>query len=86
MDHYWNDKLSTTFGYSRTQVDNTTLQTPDAFKSGDYASVNVVLYPAKNVFFGAEGLWGRRTDNNGATGEDTRIQVSAHYSFSSLDF
>jgi hypothetical protein len=86
MDHYWNDRLSTTFGYSRTQVDNTTLQTPDAFKSGDYASVNVVLYPAKNVFFGAEGLWGRRTDNNGATGEDTRIQVSAHYSFSSLDF
>jgi hypothetical protein len=86
MDHYWNPKLSSTFGWSRTQVTNTTLQTPDAFQSGDYASVNFVCYPTKNVFFGVEGLWGRRTDNNDNSGEDTRIQVSAHYSFSSLDF
>lgn len=86
IDHTWNPKFSSSGGYSRTQVQNTTLQTPGAFKSGDYASANVLYYPTKNVFFGVEGLWGQRTDNGGATGKDVRVQVSAHYGFSSLDF
>jgi len=86
IDHTWNPKFSSSVGYSRTQVDNTTLQDSDAFKSGDYASVNLIVYPTKNVFFGIEGLYGRRTDNGGAEGEDRRVQVSGHYSFSSLDF
>jgi len=86
VDHFWNPKLSSTVGYSRTQVDNQTLQAGDAFRSGDYASANIVCYPTKNVFFGIEGLYGRRTDNSGAFGEDRRIQVSGHYNFSSLDF
>jgi hypothetical protein len=86
IDHTWNERFSSSIGYSITQVDNTTLQAPNAFKSGEYASGNLNCYPAKNVYFGIEGLWGRRTDNGGATGEDRRVQVSGHYSFSSLDF
>jgi DcaP outer membrane protein len=86
IDHQWNPKFSSSAGWSRTQVDNTTLQTDGAFKSADYASVNLLVYPTKNVFFGIEGLWGERQDKNGAKGDDRRIQVSAHYSFSSLDF
>ena len=83
VDHKWTDKVSTALGYSRTQVDNTTLQTADAFHIGEYASVNVLYAPADKVFFAAEGLWGQRTDNGGAIGVDRRIQVSAHYGFSS---
>jgi hypothetical protein len=86
LDHTWNARFSSSVGYSRTQVDNTTLQGPNAFKAGDYASANLLMYPAKNVFFGIEGLWGQREDNNGDKGTDTRVQVSAHYGFSSLDF
>jgi hypothetical protein len=86
LDHVWNERFSSSFGYSITRVNNTSLQDDSAFKSGEYASVNVIYYPTKNVFFGAEGLWGRRTDKGGATGEDRRVQVSAHYSFSSADF
>ncbi len=86
LDHYWNERFSTSLGYSTTRVNNTSLQDDSAFKSGEYASINLLYYPTKNVFFGAEGLWGRRTDKGGATGEDRRVQVSAHYSFSSLDF
>lgn len=86
IDHNWNPKMSSSVGYSRTQVSNTTLQGPTAFKAGDYASANVICYPTKNVFFGIEGLWGQREDNNGDKGTDTRVQVSAHYGFSSLDF
>ncbi len=35
---------------------------------------------------GAEVLWGEREDNDGATGEDVRLQASFKYSFSSNDF
>ncbi|HEU4624522.1 MAG TPA: DcaP family trimeric outer membrane transporter [Steroidobacteraceae bacterium] len=85
-DLYWSEKFSSSFGYSRTQVENTTLQTPDAFFKGEYASVNLLYYPGEKMLIGVEGLWGRRTDNNGATGDDYRVQVSFKYSFSSKDF
>jgi hypothetical protein len=85
-DLYWSEKFSTSLGYSRTQVENTTLQTPDAFFKGEYASVNLIYYPGDKMLMGVEGLWGRRTDNNGATGDDYRLQVSFKYSFSSKDF
>jgi hypothetical protein len=86
IDHPWNERFSSTAGYSRTQVTNASLQTNSAFKSGDYVSANLLYYPTKKVFFGIEGLWGQRTDKNDAKGTDRRIQVSAHYDFSSLDF
>ena len=35
---------------------------------------------------GAELLWGNRKDFNGNRGDDTRVQVSVKYSFSSKDF
>jgi hypothetical protein len=84
-DHYWSDKFSSSFGYSETGVDNTSLQAGDAFNTGRYASANLLYYPTKNVFFGGELLWGQREDNDGSTGDDTRLQFSLHYSFSSKD-
>jgi hypothetical protein len=80
-DHYWNDRWSSSIGYSEHRQDNTGGQTADAFKKGSYASVNLLYYPAKNVMAGAELLWGERENNDGATGDDTRIQFSAKYQF-----
>ncbi len=80
-DHYWNAKLSTSLGYSFTKVDNTNFQEAIAFHRGDYASINLLAYPADNVMFGAELMWGRRMDNDGVTGHDYRLQVSAKYNF-----
>jgi hypothetical protein len=85
FDHYWSNKFSSSFGYSFTQVENTTLQTGDAFNKGTYASANLLYYPTKNVFIGGEALWGQRKDNDGDTGNDSRIQISYHYSFSTKD-
>jgi hypothetical protein len=85
-DLYWSEKFSSSFGYSRTQVENTSLQTPDAYFKGDYASANLLYYPGEKMLMGVEALWGRRTDNNGASGEDYRVQVTFKYSFSSKDF
>ena len=85
FDHVWNERLSSSFGYSQTSVDNTGLQGASAFKSGQYASANLICYPTKNVFVGVEGLWGKREDFAGATGDDIRMQISFHYSFSTKD-
>ncbi|MDR3606155.1 MAG: DcaP family trimeric outer membrane transporter [Oligoflexia bacterium] len=84
-DRYWNDHFSTSVGYSRTQVSNRSFQAGDAFHSGEYASINLLYTPVKNVLMGAEYLWGRRVDNNFNSGDDTRTQVTFKYSFSSKD-
>jgi hypothetical protein len=85
-DRYWSDRFSSSFGYSQTHVDNTSLQTADAFTSGQYASANFLYYPVENFFVGIEGLWGERKDNGDATGTDRRVQISFHYNFSSKHF
>ena len=78
-DHYWTGGFSTAFGYSETHLDNTDGQTAEAFQAGQYASVNLLWRPAKNIMMGAEGLWGQRKNNDGQTGKDTRIQFSVQY-------
>jgi DcaP outer membrane protein len=81
-DHTWNDRFTSSFGYSRVDIDNSDLQTPDAFKIGEYASGNILFYPAKNVMMGAEFLWGHRENfQDGFTSDDYRVQVSFKYNF-----
>ena len=86
FDHYWDDFWSSSIGWSQTSVDNTSFQTPDAYASGQYASANLLYTPDKRIMMGGELLWGQREDNNGAHGEDFRIQFSVKYNFSSTDF
>ena len=85
-DHYWNDQWSTSVGWSTTHVDNTNFQAPNAFQTGQYASVNLLWTPDKHILIGAEYIWGQREDRNGANGSDNRLQFSFKYSFSSRDF
>lgn len=85
-DHYWNEKYSTSIGYARTQVDNGGLQTGDAFRKAEYASVNLLNTPARNVLVGGELLYGNRQDKDGGYGDDIRTQITFKYNFSSLDF
>jgi hypothetical protein len=80
-DHYWNTTFSSSIGYSQTEVTNTNFQTPTTFHKGQYASGNLLMYPAKGVMVGLEVMWGKRTDNQGLTGDDVRFQLSAKYDF-----
>ncbi len=86
LDVYWNKLFCSAVGYSTMMMFNTSLQGPEAFKTGHYASVNFLVTPFRNFMAGPEFLWGHRTDKGGATGFDTRLQVSVKYSFTSLDF
>ncbi|HEX5649722.1 MAG TPA: DcaP family trimeric outer membrane transporter [Steroidobacteraceae bacterium] len=80
-DHYWNDRWSTSIGYSYTEVDNTNFQGDGTFNKGEYASTNLLYYPADNLMFGAEVLWGKKTTNGGASDDDVRFQFTAKYTF-----
>jgi hypothetical protein len=83
VDHNWNSHFSSTLGYSRVDIDNSDAQASNAFKSGQYASTNLLWTPVPNVMMGGEFQWAHR-DNNGNDFhfDDYRLQFSFKYSFS----
>lgn len=83
VDHNWNKEWSTAAGYSRVDYTNSDLQAADAYKSGQYGSVNLLYTPFPNALMGGEFLWGHRENkSDGFSVNDYRIQVSFKYSFS----
>jgi hypothetical protein len=85
-DRWWNDQWSSSAGYSYTEVDNTVGQTPDTYEKGSYASANLLYYPVPKVMVGAELMWGQLDVKDGRDNDDTRLQISFKYDFSSKDF
>ncbi len=83
LDHRWNEKFTSSFGYSRQDNDNTDAQAPDAFKIGEYALGNVLYYPVPNVMMGGELQWGRRENfSDGFQSDGFKVQFSFKYNFS----
>ena len=81
-DRTWNDRFTSTIGYSYCDIANSDGQAPSAFKTGQYALVNLLYYPASNVFLGPELQWVRRENfKDGWSVDDVRIQFSAKFSF-----
>ena len=82
-DITWSERFSSAIGYSMIDIDNSSGQSADAFKHGDYAVANLMFYPAENVMLGPELQYGRRENNDdGFESDDFRIQFSAKYNFS----
>jgi hypothetical protein len=78
----WNDLFTSSAGYSRVDIDNSSGQLSDAFKNGQYALANVLYYPVKNVMAGLEFQWGRRENfRDGFAVDDYRIQFASKFSF-----
>ena len=83
LDHNWNEKWSSTIGYSRQDNDNTDGQAPDAFKTGQYALGNLLYSPVPNVMVGGELQWGRRENfADGFSSDGLKLQFSFKYNFS----
>jgi hypothetical protein len=80
-DMQWNERWSTSVGYSMVDIDNSDGQSGIAFKRGQYALGNLLYYPVKNVMVGGELQWGDRENKNGFTSDDFRVQFSARYNF-----
>jgi hypothetical protein len=82
LDHTWNQRFTTTVGYSRTDIDNTDAQAPDAYRTGQYALGNLLYTPVPNVMVGGEFQWGRRENFNGFHSDGVKVQFSFKYNFS----
>jgi hypothetical protein len=83
LDHTWNKTLTSSGGYSRVDYTNSDAQAPSAYKSGQYASFNVLCTPVPNVLTGAEFQWAHRENfKDGFSSDDVRVQFSFKYSFS----
>ena len=82
-DHYWNDKFTSTIGYSRLDIDNSDAQADNAFRIGQYAVTNLLYYPVKDVMAGGEFFFGyRKNFRDGWSVPDYRLQYSFKYNFS----
>ena len=83
LDHRWNDKFTTSVGFSHQDNDNTEFQSPDSFRRGYYALGNVLYTPVENVMMGGEFQWGRRENfSDGWKYDGYKLQFSFKYNFS----
>ena len=84
-DHFWNERWSTSLGWSMTDLDTTDGQGGNEFKQGQIAQINLLHYPVDHVLLGTEFIWGQREDVDGSTGSDYRIQFSLKVDFDTGD-
>jgi hypothetical protein len=85
LDHKWNDKFTTSVGYSMVDIDNSNGQNADAFRRGHYALANLLYSPVPNVMIGTEFLYGARENFlDGFYSDDFRIQFAFKYNFSKV--
>jgi hypothetical protein len=83
LEHNWTKGWSTSAGYSRVDVRNSSGQAPSAFRLGQYATANLLCTPAENFTIGGELQWAqRRNFSDGWTANDYRLEFSLKYTFS----
>jgi hypothetical protein len=94
VDINWNEKFSSSLGYSRLDNNTSDSQLSTAYKSGQYAVGNLLYYPVKNCMMGVELQYGHRQNNdfkgdptfglvaeNGNSGSVVKVQFSFKYKF-----
>jgi hypothetical protein len=83
VDHSWTSKFSSSFGYSREDMDNTDAQAATAFRAGQYAIGNLLYSPVTGMMVGGELQWGRREMfKDPYKGDGMKLQFSFKYNFS----
>jgi len=83
LDHNWNDRFSTSAGFSMVNIENSSGQTATAFHQGYYALANLLYHPVKQVTIGGEFQFGRRVNFlDGFSFNDYRMQFSFRYDWS----
>jgi hypothetical protein len=81
----WSEKVKSSVGYSMMQVTNTDLQSPDAFRRGQYGLINLRYYPVENVMMGIEYQYGRRDNfRDGFYSICNKIQFAFKCNFSKI--
>lgn len=83
LDHTWNERFTSSAGYSLVNMYNPNATAPDAYRRGQYALGNVLFHPTPQVTAGAEFQWGDRdNESDGFSTSIYKIQFSFRYTFS----
>ena len=83
FDINWNEKFSSSAGWSMINIDNSNGQNASEFHQGNYAIANLMWYPVKNAMMGVEFQYGDRSNfNDGWNTSISKVQFSFKYNFS----
>jgi hypothetical protein len=83
LDQKWNDKFSSSLGYSMLDITNSDGQSSSAFKRAHYGLANLLYYPTENAMMGVELQYGSRENyNDGWNTDILKVQFSFKYNFS----
>jgi hypothetical protein len=93
LDLQWNERFSSSVGYSMIDIDVIDDQSYQTFQTGTYGLANLLYYPAPNMMCGVEVQYGARENKNGPGSEFAgpdymkdasamRVQFSFKYNFS----
>jgi hypothetical protein len=77
----WNERWTSSAGYSEHVQYNIGGQSASSFAQGSYANINILYHPVPEMFVGPEFIWGKRKNNDSNGKSDSRVQLSFHYDF-----
>jgi len=80
FSHNWSPRWRSTATYGYANLENTKIQSDDAYDYTHYSSLNLVYKIYKRFSVGVEGLYGFRNVKSGADGDVFRCQVGFVYS------
>jgi len=81
----WSKVLRTAIGYSQESIQNTDLQSPDAFRKGQYAVINLRYSPFSTMMAAVEYQYGRRDNfSDGFHSTANKIQFTFKFNFSKI--
>ena len=81
FEHWWSNKMRSTFVLGLTDVDNFDFQPDDAYKRTTRVTANFLYSPIPRLDLGGELLWGERENKDGMTGDAVQMQIAAKYIF-----
>lgn len=79
--HQWNPKSFSYGTFAMLNLDNSSEQADDAFKSSTYIALNYFYEPVTVLRLGLEGLYGQRINKNNQSGNAYRINFLIQISF-----
>jgi len=82
--HQWGARWSSTASYGWLMIDTAPFEATlgeTAFDSSQYASLNLVFRPIRQLLVGVEGLWGFNHQVRGPSGQAWRGQLNVQFTF-----
>jgi hypothetical protein len=81
IQHFWSDRWRSNLVYGYVNADNPDFLSGDTYDNTNYVATNLIWNPYKKVTLGVEYLWGRRENEDGASGTDNRFIFSSRVNF-----